>query len=489
MNKPILTIISLLSILAIWLSGVLPAAKNAAGALAAAEGSSSTCLGCKSFVPVALSKYSGLPGPKVNAPFFPVEASLKEMAIFWFGHVDMDQNYAHVRIGYTPDTLSISITAFDRLAWYDKTPAEAELEMWDAATVYLSTNRNKNSAPGPADYQFIAQLSWAEPRAGYQAGYQGNGGAWDGLAAPFTTSAGWRGDAPNNLKNDNGWTIQYEIPFSSLGINGAPPAGTSWNLGVALHDRDGDTAPPNPDQTWPADMDRAVPATWGELAFGLPEYSPPAAAPAGTILVRHGLNGAVVTDGMAGGFFDCGSGYNRWSGWGEANYFGAHQVNIQNQKDVSDFPCFSRLYIKFPLDQVPQGAVILSANLTLYHFSNAGGGGVYADPLPSLIQVSTTRQAWDEATLTWNNSPLAVENISQSWVPPILGGLPPEPGVARTWDVSRAAAQAFQRGELLQLALFSADEEQHSGKYFYSSDAAGWLAEGRPSLEIVWGYP
>jgi len=60
------------------------------------------------------------------------------------------------------------------------------------------------------------------------------------------------------------------------------------------------------------------------------------------------------------------------------------------------------------------------------------------------------------------------------------------PGVAYHWDVGRALSEAYAAGEPLRLALYSADSEYHSGKYFWSSDAG---ALGRPSLEVVWGNP
>jgi len=56
--------------------------------------------------------------------------------------------------------------------------------------------------------------------------------------------------------------------------------------------------------------------------------------------------------------------------------------------------------------------------------------------------------------------------------------------VPYTWDVSRAVAEAYAEGDPLRLALYSADGEYHSGKYFWSSDA-GELA--RPALQVLWG--
>jgi hypothetical protein len=44
-------------------------------------------------------------------------------------------------------------------------------------------------------------------------------------------------------------------------------------------------------------MSPSQPSTWADLAFGLPTYTPPLAAPGGTVTVRRGLDRAVVPDG------------------------------------------------------------------------------------------------------------------------------------------------------------------------------------------------
>jgi hypothetical protein len=96
----------------------------------------------------------------------------------------------------------------------------------------------------------------------------------------------------------------------------------------------------------------------------------------------------------------------------------------------------------------------------------------------------TIAEGWDEARLTWNNAPLALENVSTTWVEP-LASYPGWPGVARQWDVSRAVAEAYAAGEdSLRLALYEADYAIHSGKYFFSSDAD---QAARPTLRVVWG--
>jgi hypothetical protein len=230
------------------------------------------------------------------------------------------------------------------------------------------------------------------------------------------------------------------------------------------------------------------PTTWAQLNFGLPAYHPSANMPAGTTTIRHNLNGASVLDGEVGGGSICGGSQDYWETWGDTSDPGSENnadFNIQNQTDISDWPCFAKYYVTFPLDSIPAGKVILSAKLTLFQMGNSGDPG---QAKPSLIQVFSVGQDWDEGTLTWNNAPLAVENVSQSWVDPLVS-FPGWPGVPWTWDVSGALAQAYESGQPLRLALYSADEDYHSGKYFVSSDSGEWNASGRPALEVVWGNP
>jgi hypothetical protein len=199
------------------------------------------------------------------------------------------------------------------------------------------------------------------------------------------------------------------------------------------------------------------------------------------------LNGASVPDAHVGGDTICGAPFdpNYFDGWGDANYSGTAHINIQNQADVADWPCFSKYYVTFPLDAIPAGKVVISATLTLHQFGNAGDPG---QAEPSLIQVLTVDGDWDEATLTWNNAPLAAENIAASWVDP-LSEFPGWPGVPSAWDVSRAVAEAYAVGDPLRLALYEADAAYHSGKYFVSSDTGDWNATGRPTLRVLWGDP
>ena len=440
---------------------------------------------------------------RVNAPYFDVvdvmDSHFTEMSIYWFGRVTQTENYADVRIAYNNTELYVYLAVFDRRLWYDPSHVTANLTAWDSVSLNLALGGNSGSIPASSTYRFDAQLNdWEDPRTNWQAAYRGNGSGWTAAGLPFTTYDANRWDSPtegglNNNENNRGWAMTYVIPFSSLGLSGPPSQGSVWGMAIALHDRDDQSGTPIGDKLWPETMSANSPSTWGQLAFGLPAYTPPATSSQGTVTIRHRLNGATVDDGGVGGYTICGGGMDYWTDWGERVYYAFLEnntyveygdFNIQNQSDIADWPCFSKYYVTFPLGAVPSGKTIVSAKLAMYQFGNS-------DPVhatASLIQVLTVGDAWSETALNWNNAPLALENVSRAWVDP-LPGFAGFPGVRREWDVSRAVAQAYTSGSPLRLVLYSADDDYNSGMYFVSSDTGDWNATGRPTLQVVWGNP
>jgi hypothetical protein len=419
-------------------------------------------------------------GPRINAPFFQGGVRYPETAIFWYGRVSPNESYTDVRVGYSPTELYVSLAVIDRRIWYDLRPAPGRLTDWDGATLLLS-------AGGNAPYRFDAQFSSEkETRSAYQAAFQAGASGWQLASIPFSTNPGWRGDYPNNDIDDKGWAMVFHIPFSSLGLSGAPGGQTIWRMALQTHNRDSAAGPANPDKIWPEAMKMEDSASWGELAFGLPAYAPPAAAKGGTATIRNLLNGVSVKDAGVGGGMICGSGTDFWNNWGDTNeaFYNSDRsdFNVQNESDISDYPCFSKYYAVFPLSQIPAGKVILSAALTLHQFGNSQP----PDAKPSLIQVMSVQGGWDDKTLTWNNAPAVITNYVGGWVDP-LPGFPGWPGVVRTLDVSQAVADAYAAGIPLNLALYSADDSYHSGKFFVSSNTGDWNAAGRPELDVTWG--
>jgi hypothetical protein len=432
---------------------------------------------------------SSVPARRVNVPYLGSEPPVSSFtpAIFWFGKVDPTSNYADVRTYYYDDYLNVVVHIIDRLLWYDTSPSGTDLTAWDSVSVYLHLDGNSGDAPDGNAYQFISQVNAWQADENWQTGFRGTGTGWVVSPIPFTADTTWRGHGLNNNTDDKGWIVKFTIPFASLGLSEKPSEGTKWGLAVEVHDRDDAAGTSIPDTSWPESMDPSKPSTWGELIFGVPGYNRPPAIASGVSTIRQGLDGAIVTDAHVGGHGNCGSDTNYWQDWGDTNYAGYSQINIQNQWDIADWPCFSKYYVTFPLEAPPRDKTIISARLTMHLFGNAGGGQ-WGEPPDSYIQVLTVGEDWDEAALTWNNAPLALENISGTWVKPVQDtGWPGWPGVPYDWDVSRALAEAYANGKPLRLALYSADGERHTGKYFTSSDTGDWNEVGRPTLTIVWG--
>ena len=424
--------------------------------------------------------------------YMPHNVPQTEATVFWFGRVTPSENYTDVRVRYTDNGVLVNLGIIDRRLWYNPNPSPSDLTSWDAVSLYLRPGGATGATPDAASYRFDAQLSrGGVDRTLYQAAYRGNGSQWALTPVPFMTAADWNSTTgPNNDRDAHGWMLWYEIPFASLGLSGPPAQGTVWGLAVAVHDRDSQAGPPLATQIWPETMLSTRPATWGELVFGLkPAYVPASAQPQGTAVIRHGLNGARVIDADVGGSSMCGSeaSSNYFLGWGELNYAGKVFLNVQRVDPISEWPCFSKYYVTFPLDSVPEGTVVLSASLTLYQSGHAGENES-PGPQPSLIQVFSIYEDWNESTLTWNNAPLAGDLVASARVNPLDSTPPPWPGIPRQWDVGGAVAEAHAAGQPLRLALYSADGPFHSGKYFFSSNIGGDGA-GRPTLTVVWGSP
>ncbi len=429
------------------------------------------------------AKAAAPPVRQINIPYFQNAAvPFNQTAIFWFGSVSSASNYIDARMGYNNSELYVDLHIVDRYVWYDPHAQAPNLTTGDTATLYLSTTPNGSSVPDQYAYQFVAQVDWYQARTHYQQAYRGNGSSWVVAPLAFTTVSGWRGTGLNG-KEDSGWTMTYHLPFAALGRSGPPSAGTSWKLGVKVHNQDNASDTPLSLQWWPETATDLVPSSWGALVFGLPTYQAPHTANPLTYTVRNGLNNQVVTDGMVGGSLGCGNhGLNRWTQVGGQSYSGATRVNIQNEWDISDWNCFSKFYISFPLTSLPGGKGVVSARVTLYEYGNAGQVG---KANPSLIEVASVNQGWNAATLSWNTAPLVQENISRTVVNTVSGNT--TFGQAYSWDVSQALAQSYAAGQPLRLVFYSPDSAYSTGKYFFSSSVGDWNAQGRPTLQATLG--
>jgi hypothetical protein len=434
-------------------------------------------------------------GQTMNAPYFADLMNgdgtinrFSEMSIAWFGAITPSENFIDVRAAYDADELVIYTAIVDRQIWYDTTPSAADLKQWDTLVVYLDRNSNGSNLPTATSYRFEVQYSGGSSTA-YQAAYQGNGSTWQSANLPFSsfTANRWESGPPNSGLNSKGWVATIRIPFATLGIS-QPAQGTLWQLAITNFDRDNAAGTGLTSKSWPTNMNGNSSNSWGHWHFGLPTYTPPSSTLGGTATIRHNLNGATVTDANVGGYTTCGGGTDYWTEWGTTTWATYNSersdFNVQNQSDISDWPCFARYYITFPLTAVPANKVIRSATLTLHQIGNSNPS--LAEQ--SLIQVLTVADSWTQATATWNNTPQAVANVGRGWIDP-LPGHPGWPGVARTLNISLAVAQAYANGEPLRLVLYSADSDYHSGKYFVASGTGEWNAVGRPTVTVEWGNP
>ena len=423
---------------------------------------------------------------RINIPYFNnAPVPFNQTSIFWFGQVSSGDNSIDVRMGYNNSELYVDLHIVDRYLWYDPNAKAPDLTKGDTDTVYLDTSPNGESMPGQYAYKFVAQVDWYQPRTYYQAAFKGNGSGWALAPIKFTSVSGWRGTGFNG-NEDAGYTMTYHIPFSSLGRSGPPSQGTPWKLGLKVHNQDNSSDLPLSVKWWPETATDTSPASWGDLVFGLPTYQPPKTSNNATYTVQSGFNNQVVTDGMVGGSLNCFThGLNRWTNYGSQSYPGEAHINIQNEWDESDWNCFSKFYISFPLSSFPKGKGVVSGTVTLYEWGNPGPLG---KPNPSLIQVASVNEGWNPATLSWNNAPLIQENISRTVVN-IMPGKIDYPGVPYTWDVSKALAAAYAAGQPLRLVFYSSDSAYSSGKYFFSSSEASFNAKGRPLLKATLGTP
>lgn len=410
---------------------------------------------------------------RVNAPFFNGSVDDSRTAVFWFGEVTASDNYADVRIGYTNDELRIVTTVIDRLHYYndDLANAAVNLENYDAVTVLLDIEQPDATNVPDTSYRFVGGLNayLFQDDQLWTAAYKGNGTGWEPIPVPFTLNSGWEGGGePNSGEDGRAWRVIHTIPFSELGLSGAPLPGTFWRLGVIVHDSDL-TGTTNPTKTWPENLQVDAPSSYGDLHFGAATYTPPPLPVAGIVEISRTENASYTKDAGVGGGGTCGgTNPDFWNEWGNKNYGGTQTNNVQNQIKLSDWPCFSKMYLEFPIDAIPTNKAIISATLTLDMAANAEP----SKATDSFIHAHTITENFSEMGITWNNAPYADENISMTRVEPDDDGNSTWPNALNDFDVTKALVQAYEDDTPFRIALYSSDSDFHSGKYFRTNNVS-----------------
>jgi hypothetical protein len=351
----------------------------------------------------------------------------------------------------------------------------------------LDTDHDRADMPQTDDYTFlVGARHWPNENAPqYHRQARGTGAGWDttwtGDWTDYEAMQWWCNPGPNSNECgiDFGWMAILTIPWETLGLSGQPADGTQWGLGVQVYDRDQSSGSPLDPEVWPEAFSAGNPATWGELAFNPPAYEPPVAVVEGTATMRQGLNG-IVEDAWLGGGGNCIGGHN---GGSEINHGDSGDLFTGSETAMTHFPCFNKSYLRFSLDDVPPGKVIVSATLTLHLWGNAGSSG---EAQASWVHLYTVPDSWGEMTIHWNNAPLPRENIAVRQVNPYNKSQIEWPGDPYTWDATQAVAEAYAEGQPVSVALYASDSAQHSNKYYVGSEST--IEDGRPTLTVTWGH-
>ena len=456
-------------------------------------------------MPMVLNDFFvGLGKRTVNIPFFASpgndenlnDVQWTQSAILWFGtnkQGPLSINYADVRVAYTNYGIHFRMTPIDYYLWYkDEPPASEDLTKWDAIAVFLDTSFNQSQQPDTNDFYFLTTgrvwLNPSNPNA-YRRDAKGTNTGWnlswtgtwlDNYGGVWSANPGWN---DNSGSLDYGADVFITVPWNTLGLSGPPGANTKWGLAVAMYDRDDSTANGvlQP-QYWPENANINTPRTWGILHFGAFTYPPASGTVQGTTTIRAASpTDNTVEDAWIGGGGNCMGGHE---GGSEINHGDDTSLFVASQSLSADFPCFSKSYLRFNLGAIPQGKKILSATLTLRHWSNAQP----SDAKPSWVHLFMIKDPWTEMGIHWNNAPMAQENITATWIYPRVNN-ENNIGDPYQWDATYAVMDAYKLGIPLNLAIYSSDTDFHSSKYLGSSESIDNFAVNRPTLVVNWGNP
>jgi hypothetical protein len=127
-----------------------------------------------------------LPLREVNAPYFSDGLHFDETAVFWFGRVTPNENYADVRVGYIDRALWVHVNVSDRRCGMTP-PFTRHFDELGFSDLYLDKRGDTGSAPTTEKPSVRRAAELWEPRDHWQAGYRGDGSGWVSTPITFTT--------------------------------------------------------------------------------------------------------------------------------------------------------------------------------------------------------------------------------------------------------------------------------------------------------------
>jgi len=156
----------------------------------------------------------------------------------------------------------------------------------------------------------------------------------------------------------------------------------------------------------------------------------------------------------------------------ESNYGNAEVISVRSFLD-NEYPFNHRIYLKFSLANLSEGAQVGSATLRLYKYIEGGEVGVRR------IEVKRVLQSWTENEITWVNQP-SVSGKSIGSVQ--ISG----PGYWYEWDVTEDV-RGWVEGRVENNGFCLVDSEENSSTDYASvffSREAHEMYMYRPKLEI-----
>jgi len=156
----------------------------------------------------------------------------------------------------------------------------------------------------------------------------------------------------------------------------------------------------------------------------------------------------------------------------ESNYGNAEVISVRSFLD-NEYPFNHRIYLKFSLENLSEGAHVGSATLWLYKYIEGGKVG------DRRIEVKRVLESWTENEVTWVNQPsVSEESIDSVQIA--------DPGYWYEWDVTEdVRGWVEKRVENNGFSLVDSEENSSTdcASVFFSREAYEMYVY-RPKLEI-----